>query len=203
MYNPGDPAQIIKCPVCGSWLSVPKSGLNDEVNNLHLVIKSSLDYDDLKSSLYELFEDNEIINLKNIESKNLNNEFYVLSFEILGRFSRDQFINEILVPITENECEIASLGRFNIGYFNSLNSIERINEDKEGIFDFEIWCTNPECDLNNVDWVEGSPYSENDDLTFPDGNSKRFIYSPFKMGTRMLSSICFISDRIPFMTSLT
>lgn len=196
MYNPGDPAQIIKCPVCGSWLSVPKSGLNDEINKLHLVIKSSLNQSDLESTLYELFDDNEIINLKNIESESLNDGFYTLSFEIIGRFSRDQFASEILTPISENECEIASLGRFNLGYFNSLNSIERINEDQEGVFDFEIWCTNPKCDLNNVEWIEGSPYHEKGDLSFPDGNSKRFIYSPFKMGTRMPIPAYVVDDHI-------
>lgn len=197
VYNPGDPAQIIKCPVCGSWLSVPKSGLNDEINKLHLVVKSALSQTDLESALYELFEDNDIINLKNIESQSLNKGFYTLSFEIIGRFSRDQFSNEILVPITENECEIASLGRFNLGYFNSLNSIERIKGDEEGVFDFEIWCTNPECELNNVDWIEGSPYHESaEDLTFPDGNSKRFIYSPFKMNTRMPIPAYVVDDHV-------
>lgn len=197
IYNPGDPAQIIKCPVCGSWLSVPKSGLNDEINKLHIVIKSSLIQEDLKSTIYDLFEDDKVINLKNIESASLNEGFYTLSFEIMGKFSQDQFVSEILIPITDNECEIASLGRFNLGYFNSLNSIERINEDKEGIFDFEIWCTNPKCDLNNVKWIEGSPYHENeDDLKFPDGNSKRFIYSPFKMGTRMPIPAYVVDDHV-------
>lgn len=197
-YNPGDPAQIIKCPVCGSWLYVPNSGLNDEINKLHLVIKSSLSKDDLEGRLNCLFDDNEVINLKNISSKNLNNKFYTLSFEIKGSFSRNQFSEDILTPISENECEIASLGRFNLGYFNSLNSIERITDDDEGVFDFEVWCTNPECHLNNVEWFEGVPYPNNqdDDFTFPDGNFKRVIYSPFKMNTRMPIPAYVVDDHI-------
>ena len=195
-YNPGDPAQILKCPICGSWLSVPNSGLNDEVNKLHIIVKSSLSEKDLNSTLYGSFEDNDIINLKNIESKQLHEGYYSLSFEIYGKFTRNQFVSDILTPITDNECEIASLGRFNIGYFNSLNAIERISEDDEGVFDFEIWCTNPECKLNNIEWVEGCPYSDDDKKDFPDGNSKRVIYSPFEMNTRMPIPAYVIDDHV-------
>ncbi|MBR3112830.1 MAG: DISARM system helicase DrmA [Methanobrevibacter sp.] len=195
-YSPGEPAQILKCPVCGSWLSVPNSGLNDEVNKLHIVVKSSLSEIDLESALYDLFEDNEIINLKNIESKYLHDGYYTLSFEICGKFTRNQFARDILTPITENECEIASLGRFNLGYFNSLNAIERISSDDEGVFDFEIWCTNPECDLNNIEWEEGCPCSDEDDIDFPDGNSKRNIYSPFEKNTRMPIPAYVIDDHV-------
>ena len=196
LSNPGEPAQIIKCPVCGSWLSVPKSGLNDEVNNLHIVVKSSSSLSKLKKALSWLFVDNKTINLKNITSDNLREGFYTLSFEIMGQFSRDQFASDILTPISEYGCELASLGRFNLGYFTSLNSIERIYDNTEGIYDFEIWCTNPECDLNNIEWKEGSPYPENSDYKFPDGNYERFIYSPFIKGTRMPIPAYFVDDHV-------
>lgn len=195
-YSPGDPAQIIKCPICGSWLSVPKSGLKDKLNKLHLVIKSTLSKKDVESTIKELFESHDLISLKDINYKDLHDGYYTLSFEIIGPFTQNQFVNDIIVPIMDNECEIASLGRFNIGYFNSLNSIEKIPKAEIGEFDFEIWCTNPECALNDVEWSEGSPYLYDDDTQFPDGNYKRVIYSPFKMGSRMPIPAYVIDDHV-------
>ena len=195
-YNPGEPAQILKCPICGSWLSVPNSGLNDEVNKLHIVVKSSLSKNSVESKLCPLFEDNPVIKLKPIQSKNLHVGYYTLSFEIYGKFTQNQFVSDILTPIDDAGCEIASLGRFNLGYFNSLNAIERISADDEGVFDFEIWCTNPECDLNNVEWYEGCPYSDDDEIKFPDGNSNRIIYSPFEKNTRMPIPAYVIDDHV-------
>lgn len=195
-YSTGEPAQILKCPICGSWLSVPKSGLNDELNNVHIVINSNEDFIDIKSNLNELFDDNSIINLVNFESYNHKNDFYTISFEIKGKFTQKQFYDEIIMKLKDENYEIASLGDFNIGYFTSLNLIKGYNKNIEGDFDFEIWCTNPSCELNQVEWYEGCPYPNSPEMYFPDGNYKRLIYSPFKDNTRMPIPAYLIDDHI-------
>ncbi|ALT68977.1 DISARM system helicase DrmA [Methanobrevibacter millerae] len=195
-YTVGEPAQILKCPVCGSWLSVPESGLNDELNNVHIVIKSTEYMAHVEEILDEIFVNNEKINFVGIESKNHLDGFYTISFEIHGKFSRIQFENEIIDKLKENGFEIASLGDFNIGYFTSLNSIDKYGNKIEGDFDFEIWCTNPKCDLNNVEWFEGCPYPNSSEPHFPDGNYNRKIVSPFISNTRMPIPAYLIDDHV-------
>ena len=59
IFSQGEPAQILKCPICGSWLSVPELGLNDEINYVHIVISSKNDEIGVKNTLDEIFYDNE------------------------------------------------------------------------------------------------------------------------------------------------
>ena len=196
MYSQGEPAQIIKCPICGSWLSVPESGLNDEINNIHIVIQSTEDENNIKDTLNEIFENNEKINLVDVVHKNHRTGFYTLSFEIYGKFSRIRFEDELIKILNENDFEIASLGNFNVGYFTSLNSIEKYGNQTEGDYDFEIWCTNPKCDLNDVEWFEGCPYPNSSDSCFSDGNYNRNLVSPFKSNTRMPIPAYLIDDHV-------
>ena len=196
-FSSGEPAQILKCPVCDSWLSVPKSGLNDKVNKLHIVIEAgTLSQIDIEKIMNDIFKDNEVINYKKISSNNHKAGYYTVSFEIIDKFSRKQFEDELVSPIMEYGIEVASLSPFNIGYFTSLNYIKRTRVDAEGDFDFEIWCTNPECDLNNVKWEEGCPYPNSPEPDFPDGQYKRNLVSPFMDDTRMPIPAYIIDDQV-------
>ncbi len=196
-YSSGEPAQILKCPVCGSWLSVPNTGLNDKVNKLHIVIEvDSLSKTDIEKIMEDTFKDDEIINFIGINSSNHNAGYYTVSFEIYGNFSRQQFEEKLVNPILDYGIEVASLSHFNIGYFTSLNRISRTRVDAEGDFDFEIWCTNPECDLNNLRWEEGYPYPNGSEPDFPDGNYKRSLVSPFIEDTRMPIPAYVVDDQV-------
>ena len=195
-YSQGEPAQILKCPVCGAWLSVPELGLNDEINHLHLVINSVLNQKEMENIFYKKFDNHENITLTDISSKKHKKGFYTLSFEICGSFSREEYENEILSPIFEEGMSLASLGNYNAGYFTSLNKVSRFYGDDEGDYDFEIWCTNPYCDLNNVDWHEGYPYPDSDSPDFSDGNFHRDIHSPFEDNTRMPIPAYLIDDHV-------
>ena len=196
-YSQGEPAQILKCPVCGSWLSVPESGLNDKINRLHLVIHSEEDEYRTEDKVRELFIDHEQIDYYGIEGKNHYPNYYTLSFVIHDKFSRKDYVEQLITPLEEKEIKIASLSKFNIGYFCSLDKIERtIIEYDEGEFDFEIWCTNPDCHLNNIEWEEGCPYPFTDEPNYPDGNYKRTLLSPFKESSRMPIPAYLIDDHI-------
>ena len=196
IYSQGEPAQILKCPICGSWLSVPESGLNDNVNNVHIVISSTYDKNTVEDTLNTIFLNNNKINLTDIESENHLDGFYTLSLEIYGKINRREFEDEIIEKLQENEFEIASLGNFNIGYFTSLNAVEKYGNSNEGDYDFEIWCTNPKCELNNVKWFEGCPYPNSAEPYFPDGNYNRELVSPFKSNTRMPIPAYLIDDHV-------
>lgn len=195
-YNPGEPAQILKCPICDSWLAVPESGLNDDENNLHIVINTADDESHVNNVLKEIYNSNKKIKFENIKSTNHKSGFYTVSFVIYGKFTQEQFYNEIILKLKDEDYEIASLGDFNIGYFTSLDSIDKSTGTVKGDFDFEIWCTNPNCDLNNVEWLEGCPYPNSSESYFPDGNYLREISSPFKNNTRMPIPAYLIDDHV-------
>ena len=195
-YSLGEPAQILKCPVCGTWLTVPETGLNDDINKLHIVIDSkSLSKVELETGIKKIIKDKPIDFIK-ISSNNHNPGFYTLSIQINDKYSRDKYQKDIATPIKKLGCEIASLSPLNIGYFSSLNKMKGEKIEFEGKFDFEIWCTNPECDLNKIKWIEGCPYPNSDDAYFPDGNFKREIDSPFKDNTRMPIPAYLIDDHV-------
>ena len=179
--NKNDASQVLKCPVCGSWLSIPDNGLPKDENELHMVLKIRK----------EVNIDKELNNLKNmykkiddlqISSENHLNENFTLSIKFNSEISKTELGN-IFDQISLN-FKFISLNKFKPGYFNSLSEIK--GKRKKGEFDFEIWCTNPQCDLNNINWKEGIPYGEDESLfKFPDGNYEHIIESPFVKNTRM------------------
>ena len=196
-YSLGEPAQILKCPVCGSWLSVPKTGLNDKINKIHIVIDKGITSEiDVKKEIEDEFENHKQIKFKGITSKNHKKGYCTLSFVLEGKITKENYKEYLAKPLEEMGYKIASLSPSNIGYFSSLNKIEGKRNDYEEDVDFEIWCTNPKCKLNTIEWIEGCPYPNSDKPEFPDGNYKREFLSPFKENSRMPIPAYLIDDQV-------
>lgn len=169
-----NPAQIIKCPVCGSWLSIPDEGLTDDSPEVHLVIQSSKSkkeiYDDLK-----FLEEQDYIKCIDVSSKYLKDTYFTLSIFFKTTISIKTY--ESIIKILEDSYSISFLGKFHPGYFHSRGVICKKKSDKT---DFEIWCTNPNCKLNQY-WKEGVPLpiDEKDNDILSDGYYERKLESPF------------------------
>lgn len=179
----GEPAQIVTCPVCDTILAIPEAGLPKGSDRIHVVAKGDLSHDTDKR-VKEIVESLENIENLSISNENHDNGYLTLNIDLKS----DQEYNiqeiksiwrEISKKLKVRECSL-SLER--PGYFGS------IREEGRRVLqysDFEIWCPNPECKLNNdVVWKEGVPKSENDDM-FPDGLFRRKLLSPFKEYTRI------------------
>ena len=178
--NKDSASQLIKCPVCGNWLAIPENGITKEKNKIHIVLKlkySETDIDKKIRSISNKFK--EIIDYK-ITTENHLNYYFTLSLIFKNDVSKNK-LGEIF-DYLNRDFEFASLNKFKLGYFNSLSKIK--GKQKEGEYDFEIWCTNPDCNLNHVEWKEGVPFKESD-FVFPDGNYEHIIRSPFIKNTRM------------------
>ena len=192
----GNPAQIIKCPVCGSWLSIPEEdGLTDEENHVHLVVEAQS-----KERLENILDS--MIELKDIKhqvsNKNLKSNYYAITLIIEGQYSPDDYkllINAIFSEVSEKDpsFKFKSLNISNPGYFTSR---KKLGERKETETDFEIWCTNPECKLNHF-WKEGAPISDSE-FKFPDGNHERYIESPFEENKRIPIPAYLIDEHVYF-----
>lgn len=179
--NENDASQLIKCPVCGSWLSIPYDGITKEENKIHIVLKSKYKDTNISKKITSLKNKFKEISDSNVTTENHLNNYFTLSLEFEVEMSKHK-LNEIF-DYLELDFEFGALNKFKLGYFNSLSEIPGKRKKNES-YDFEIWCTNPDCDLNNVNWKEGVPYKESN-FQFPDGNYERIIESPFTKNKRM------------------
>jgi hypothetical protein len=175
----GEPAQIVKCPVCGEWLTVPLSGLPVGTNKLHIIAKSTRSIKDLQEQAKTyVFPDP----LKSIDFINVGllPDYLTLSLILESNQKVDEKEIDYLVLGIEKSfgVNVQSFRPSRPGYFPSPSEPGRKNDSPA---DFEIFCTNPDCDLNNqVDHKEGVPLDifHNDEV-FPDGQFLKNNQMPF------------------------
>ncbi len=207
----GEPAQVINCPACGTILSVPETGINGN-KTLHLVIKSSASSHQIWNTCQQFA--NQVF--KNITIKSIRvtshttKNFFTLSLELLingraGAREIDNLWNDLLRNKIPGDPILLSARASRPGYFIRRFQTGR-GQQQEEEYDFEIFCTNPECSLHRP-WCAGAPAGLIHDgqaaVTAPSGGiqnipdmtgQNRFIHiqNHFR-----LSGNPFISDRIP------
>ena len=186
---PGDaksnPAQVVKCPVCGSWLSIPKTGI-PEGDSLFLVVK--LNDGSLNSLIDKINELPFVKSISNVNTSNHEENYYTLKLIFSEIVKKEEM--DIIEDKFNLSQEIASLSIYNPGYFGICQSE---GNDKR-FSDYEIFCTNPSCKLNsNISWKEGHPFEENLKL---DIYYEKIMTSPFKYSTRIPIPAYTIDDQI-------
>ena len=205
----GEPAQIIRCPVCDSWLALPESGLPKGDNEYHIVVNTKKELVEVNNSLSNIAKEFEFIEDFDIESKNHLEGNFTISFN----FSDNKLIKEtdmeaIFDYLWKEELYSSSLSYKRPGYFGSVKEVGRrggktINlgdyKVKMEYSDFEIWCPCPDCKLNNKKWVEGVPRLNKDiNPDLPDGSMKRKIISPFLEDSRIPIPAYTVDEQIYF-----
>lgn len=178
----GEPAQIITCPVCDSFLSVTDSGIPEGINELHIVAKGKFNQNSGKKDLKQLINSIGAVTDLKITTENHKAGFLTISVT----FNSELGINELRIiwkQISEKlKLKTASLSFERPGYFGSM--IEK-GRKKKKFGDFEIWCSNPNCDLNkDVKWKEGAPFGSSKQK-FKDGLYERVPESPFYKNSRI------------------
>ena len=180
-----NPAQIVQCPVCGNWLSIQENGVPKE-ESIFIVVK-------IKNGAIDDFCD-DINNLEFIESTNYYNENHEADFYTVElKFNKDLEYSDLeeLDNIFDDNYILASLNIYNIGYFG-VNELEGSKYSRPS--DFEIFCTNPECELNtNVSWREGHPIERGDKL---DIYYERDFKTPFKSSSRIPIPAYTVDDQL-------
>ncbi|NOR47443.1 MAG: DNA/RNA helicase [Methanosarcinaceae archaeon] len=166
----GEPAQIVKCPVCGEWLAVPRAGLPVGSNTLHMVVKSTRSIEDLQNHVRTLECPDPIKNIDFIDN-GLLPDHLTLSLTLESNIKvKEKDIDNLVTGLEKSYgVKILSFRPSRPGYFPSIHEPGRKTESRA---DFEIFCTNPECDLNNeVNHKEGVPLnlSHENEEQLPDG----------------------------------
>lgn len=173
----GNPAQVMKCPVCGSWLAIPEEGLTDIKNHVHIVVYSN-DYskDEIQKNMDEIREN--FIGKIKVTDKTNKKGYFTISICFNRKVQHDEY--EDLIDYIYDCYEPVSLNKMSPGYIKSQGKVGGRQRPET---DYEIWCTNPKCLLTH-DWKEGVPLSIND-VEFPDGNYLRILESPFKNNSKI------------------
>jgi hypothetical protein len=206
----GEPAQVLNCPACNAILAVPQMGLQRGGHVIHFVVQTR-DGENLKKKISQMtgrtFR-NVTVKSANIYQHN-NDGFYTLTSKIevqivLKPRIVDNFWEDIKNFLKTVECsaELISARASRPGYFIRHYS-GRGTQLKE--HDFEVFCTNPECQLQQP-WAGGAPTgwtnrrepsfgTSPDGVSiplFPDGNRLIDIQEPF-----VIKKFKHVSDRIP------
>ena len=183
----GEPAQIIRCPVCESWLAIPKSGLPSGKNTVHIVVNTDKTPDEVKTEIETHIA--QIDNLTDVDvTAREHREGYMTLSLFLEASERinEEGIDRIWDKIKEKTgLTVVSFRASRPGYFGyGWEPGRRVDTPTN----FEIFCTNPDCELNSdVDHVEGIPLNmeEDDDDKMPDGLYRRKIGIAFTEGSRI------------------
>lgn len=178
----GEPAQVIKCPSCDAWLTVPITGLPKDDNRMHIVVKL-LENVNVAGIIDGLKKSIDFIDEIELTDRNHIKGYLTLSFIFKAQNIEKSDIDNFWDGI-KDKFEIASLNLHRPGYFGCMKDLAR-SEERAEFSDFEIWCPNPECVLNNSDWKEGVPFKDEGAFQFPDGNFERNFESPFLKGSRI------------------
>jgi len=190
----GDPAQLIRCPVCGSWLSVPPDGLPAGENTLYFVFNYPVNYgnpDEIIMNMDENIDDSTRILSKRIKNFNHNPGYFTLELTISSSIKlKPEYVDSLWNKIINKNAYITLIPfrASRPGYFGLPDITKKTSVNKEAKYrDFEIYCTNPACDLNNnVYYVEGIPQDNNDKNLLPDNYiAKKTEIDAFKDHSRI------------------
>jgi len=168
----GEPAQVLECPVCGSILSIPDTGLpsGDRVYEIHLIAKnirgSSLPR--IERALTGVLNSlntpaAQAVSPRLVGVRDHGNGFITISLEL--RPSQDlkpEHVDAVWREIERNvqprgvQLELCCARPSRPGYF-----ILKVQTVRGALrpYNFAIYCPNPDCELNSGKtlWAEGRP----------------------------------------------
>ena len=189
----GEPAQVIRCPVCGTYFSVPKSGL-PAGEKLFLVIRSDEKPDDIVDMI--LSRKDVMADLRDVTVRDHTPGYMTLILTLGDRKLTEKEIDDLweklrsLIP-----AEILSMRASRPGYFGCGSEPGRTRNLPR---DFEIYCPNPDCELNDgVVHIEGVPLNPGDAQgeRLPDGLVAKEAELPFS-GSRIPVPACTVDEQI-------
>ncbi|SRR6266851_2542004 len=157
----GDPAQVLTCPVCHAWLAIPQEGLPPKQYTMHFVFNGDA-RPLLSTSILNMppriqVDSTRLITHTAPNTQTLSVTFTVIDANVTPR-DIDQWWYDTIrpaLPATRVPRLLAARparpGYFLCSYTNIQSS--SINNN------FEIYCPNPDCTLNQAAWAEQVPIS--------------------------------------------
>ncbi|MDR4998967.1 DISARM system helicase DrmA [Brevibacillus parabrevis] len=180
-HNEGEPAQVLNCPCCNSFVAIPNEGLGPGTHTIHFLFKATTTISRLQASDVVLGE----ATISEITITKHGNVFYTASVTFvvdqnqhIESDSIDDLWNNQIKGIIRN-AQLLSARPTRPGYFfQTFYTMQ--NTEKEANFD--IICPNPECDLNRGNWAEKVPASVRSQFLSTSGDTEfQEIMDAFKV----------------------
>lgn len=191
----GDPAQVIQCPACNSYLSLPKKRGNllpsKEIEIFLLIRFNTQDIDNIRRIIENLlqnrkllkFLDNSCIQISNLHQFKCNIFILGLKFDFRGKNIDNRKLRDWWKNIQNaTHYELLAADILNPGYFilsdSDYSCTDQTHQPRPCEYDFEIRCLNPECALYNSfftekniikkegHWTEVNPLFQIEDKTY-------------------------------------
>jgi hypothetical protein len=157
----GEPAQVVSCPCCGSTLAVPDDGLGPGQHTLHFAFHNGRTTTPLPTQLqsgsYSLSVDTvNIVSHTAANYRTLSLTFTIPDDSRLSANQIDEWWHQQIGPVLGQDVSLVAARPARPGYF-ILTYVD--NRNKSHQCDFDIYCPNPKCELNQYAWVEQVPLS--------------------------------------------
>jgi len=159
----GEPAQVMTCPCCKSILAIPREGLGPGNHVLYFAYEGG---NAITPELNMLRPSGTSIVMNSVQIyHHPNQHFHTLAISLtipnreqLTDYQVDDWWNNIISNRLGANSSLISArpsrpGYYILTYDNSLNTAKEC--------DFNIYCPNPECDLNQHAWAEQVPLPRN------------------------------------------
>jgi len=201
----GEPAQLTTCPVCGAWLSIPDEGITESKLTIHIVFETDADVKSVEQFFRTLDVKDDQVEVKGIRvtAENHSAGYMTASFSMncqgnLKPETVEKLWDDVSGKTGENgiRLKIAPFRASRPGYFPVMEPKSK-NTAREG--DFEIYCPDPECNLNRgVRWGEGVPLNidPEDREELPDGLYLKKVETPFAEGARIPVPACIVDEQV-------
>ena len=201
----GEPAQLTTCPVCDGWLSIPNEGITESKLTIHTVFETESDVNFVEQFFRTLEVKDDTVEVEGIKvtAESHSAGYMTASFSMncqrdLKPETVEKLWDDVSGKADENSItlKIASFRASRPGYFPVMEPKSK-NNTREG--DFEIYCPNPECNLNRmVRWKEGVPLNidPEDREELPDGLYLKKVETPFAEGARIPIPACIVDEQV-------
>jgi len=157
----GDPAQVLTCPVCQARLAIPEEGLSAGQHTLHFIFQGRARTAPLPS-VFNMAPQIQVDSASLAhhappDTHTLSITFTVPEHNRLNARDVDRWWHEVVAPRLVSAAgapELLAARPARPGYllcsFRNIQSNEKYNN-------FEVYCPDPKCMLNNAAWAEQVP----------------------------------------------
>ncbi|MFQ5576664.1 MAG: DISARM system helicase DrmA [Anaerolineae bacterium] len=157
----GEAAQVLNCPCCQSILAVPDEGLDTGQHTLHFVIKggrtTTPPLNTLKpAGLSVTIDAASYTDHAMPDYRTLSLTFTIPQDTAIRARQIDEWWYQTLAPALGGNANLLSARPARPGYFILTY---RTSQRTTVAYDFDIYCPNPKCELNQHAWAEAVPLS--------------------------------------------
>ncbi|ABY36118.1 MAG TPA: helicase [Chloroflexus aurantiacus] len=152
----GEPAQVTQCPVCGALLAVPEEGLGEGSHTLYLTGMNLP-----PTAPINIRHPKPKVKIENVRIRHFVNTCSTLVLQIRIEPQEqwkaeevDTYVWNMLQPLLGANAAFQAARPSRPGYYIISVTTQR-NSSKD--IDFEIFCPNPDCELNQHAWAEQVP----------------------------------------------